>query len=1115
MCNPKAKWAGLLVLTILLAQFSSKLHATETTGTIFGTVVDQSGRVVPNAKVTVVNLHTAAERTMQTDDHGNFLFPLLPVGSYEIRAEKTGFQTYVRRPIVVTVNAQISISLELQVGSVAQQVTVSGQTPLVNTRTATVGYLVNGAQMEALPLNGRNVLQLTFLAGGVLDTGGGVANQAFVANSAKFFPSGSGGRADSVNYIFDGGTDGYRYTNVSNPLPNPDAVQEFSFMTNNYSAEYGSASGGIVNTVSKSGTNQLHGTAFDYVRNAALNATNFFSPGKSDNLRRNQPGFSVGGPAYIPRVYNGKDKTFFFVSWQDTIYRQAPISTSMTTLTAAERSGDLSRIASAAHKPVLDPLTGQPFPNNIIPQSRFDPVISKFLPLLPVSNPNTGLVTFRQATTVYNEPQWFVRIDQQISPRDQIMFHYFYDYYHPILEVDPNNPLLTAQSAFDQKSQNITLSDTHIISPKFIANWNVTINRYTSPQYQNFLGPTNGDLSGLGIIGVPPGTHSIIGLGTWHFGFEGNFQFVNTTDYQYQLSMTRIAGRHELKWGADYIRSQLNQARTVPAVNWTFSSAYTNFTQASLLLGFPSAFAGQGTRYEALRQNVPGGYLQDDFKVSKQLTLNMGIRWDPYLPWVDQANNAVTLFRPGLKSIRFPNLPAGAVVAGDPGVPRHGYSPRVKNFSPRAGFAWDPTGKGRMSIRAAAGLFYGQSASGALNQTSQSSFPFTSSVSMNPSQYGYGGLENPFGFGTAHATYNPFLVSLGVAPGNTAVPFPLQWNSVAADFNLPLTYQWNFSLEKQLGTAWLLQATYVGSQSTHLEMVNELNPAVYIPGNCQAGEYGLTKAGPCSSVANYDYRRPYGPALTALPEVGSDGNSNFNALTLTLKKSFAGDRWWSRSQIEADYTWSHSLDVSSSVENSGASSYRDPFNRELDYGNSDYNRFQRLVISGIWSLPALSDHNAMVKRMLGRWNVSTIVTLESGLPFSVTSPLDNAFSGLTNNADQILANASSPGNRSEGQKLLEWFNTSAFTYNTIGTFGTSGRNILSGPGMADVDASLYKDFSLSGDGTRRLELRGDFFNLFNYVNFNNPNTSVGSPQFGEILSAGDPRILQLALKLFF
>jgi hypothetical protein len=1107
---------------ILLGYCASPLHATDPTGTIRGTVVDQSGAVVPEVRVAITNLGTRAERAVQTDDLGNFLFPLLPVGSYEVRAGKTGFRRYVQTPIEVAVNAEISMKVKLEIGSMTQQVTVTGQPSLVNTRTAEVGYVVDSARVDSLPLNGRNVLQLTLLPGGVLDTGGGLYNQGFVANSAKIFPSASGGRGDSINYIFDGGTDGYRYTNVSNPLPNPDAVQEFTFLTNSFSPEYGSASGGVVNTVSKSGTNELHGSLFEYVRNSDLNAINAFTPGKPDNLRRNQAGFSVGGPVYIPGVYNGKNRTFFFVSWQETWLRQTPYATSATTFTAAEDQGNLTRIATNANKPVLDPLTGQPFPGNIIPLNRFDPVDSKWLPLLPTSDPTTGLLTYRQAETFYDEPQWLARIDHQITPSNHISFRYFYDFYKPTPEVNTVVPALNYGSPYQccvmfQKSQNATLSGTHVISPKFMATWNITFNRLSSPQFYDTPGPTTmGNAAALGIIGVPSGGENYFSaLNTMSMGYSGWFQLINTSDFQYQLSMTRIAGRHELKWGVQYMRSQLNEERLGINFSWNYGSAYTNFTQASFLLGFPSSVTGNGTFDEAVRQNVVNGYFQDNFKVSKRLTVNMGIRFDPYLPWVEEYDNAVTLFRPGLQSLKFPNLPTGAVVAGDPGVPRHGYSSEVNNWAPRLGFAFDPTGKGRMAIRAAAGLFYGQAIDASINQRAQSNFPFTSSVSLNPSINGYGGVENPFGLGTSHATFDPYLISTGVAAGNTAVPFPLKWVSTAANFGLPLTFQWNFSIEKQLGTAWLLRATYLGSSSEHLEMQNKPNSAVYIPGNCQAGQYGLTVAGPCSNSGNTDYRRPYGPTFTGLDEVGSDGNANFNSLVLTLRKTFSGNRWWSRSTIEANYTWSHALDVLSAVVSPGGSTYRDPFNRDLDYASSDFNRPNQLVISGVWSLPALSAYNTAVKSVLGRWNMSTIITLKNGTPFRVTSPIDYAYLGLTDDADQILPNKYLPGGRSRQQEEQEYFNVQAFTYNAVGTFGTSGRNCLIGPGMADVDASLYKEFSLGLGETRRLQLRGDFFNAFNRVNLGNPNAGVGSSSTGKITSAGSPRILQLALKLYF
>ncbi|HEU0142884.1 MAG TPA: carboxypeptidase regulatory-like domain-containing protein [Bryobacteraceae bacterium] len=1106
---------ALFIFAALWLAFAGlKLNAAETTGTIAGVIVDSSGAVVPDVKIRITNESTGRQRETVSDGVGSFAFPLVDIGPYRATAEKSGFRNFVQSGLVVRVNDRITLNIRMEVGSMEQQVTVTGQGSLVNTQTAEIRSLVDRVRIEKLPLNGRNVLQLTLLTGGVLDSGGGTANQGFIHANAKIFPSASGGRADAMNFIFDGGTNNDRYTNVAMPLPNPDAVQEFSFLTNSFSAEYGAASGGVVNVVSKTGTNELHGTAYNYLRNSKLNATNFFTPGVSDRLKRNQAGFSVGGPVWLPRIYDGRNKTFFFLSFQETFLRQSPVSANQRTLTADELKGDFSLQASLLRRPVLDPATGTdrsnrtPFPNNQVPIDRLDPIMLKISTLLPVGDPATGFITSATARTMNNQPEWLARGDHNVSSANRLSFRYFRSLFSPILSVEETNPYLTGNSGIRQFSQSFTLGDSHIFTPRLLANVNVTVSRIHNAETYMYPGLANNNPAALGIMGFPNGSFFLRSPFV-AVGYAGPYTTLASTNFQYQGSMTYIVGRHEIKFGAQYMRSQLNQQRLALGGNWFFGTDYTDIPQSDFLMGLPNSFSAFGTFGEALRQNRFDTYVQDNIRLSRRLSVSVGIRFDPFFPWAETNYDKVSLFRPGLKSQRFPNLPVGAVVAGDPGVPEHGYPGDHNNFAPRVGFAFDPRGNGRTAIRGAAGFFFGQPGSASINQRSQVNFPFVTRADItSPGSLGPGAVANVFRTGTKDEIPNPFLTTIGVPPKEFPIPTPLLYTSTADNYGLPYTAQWNFSVEQQFGPDWTTTATYMGSKSTHLLMAYERNPSIYIPGNGPDGR-------PLSTSANIDQRRPYGPAFTSVQELASDGNANYNALVLRVRKAVNGVHWWSRSTFEVNHTWSHTLDVLSDVVSPGGSSPRNPFNARLDYGNSNFDHRHRFVASYVWALPPLTTMPTAVRAVLGNWNTSSVMTFQDGNVFSLTGGLSQPFT-TGDPATQAGADATLPSGRSKQERILRWFNTDAFRPTPVGAYGNTGRNILRGPGFANVDFSVYKNLPLPGDVEGRyIEFRSEFFNLFNRVNLGMPNSNASNAFFGRILSAGSPRIVQFAVKLYF
>lgn len=1087
------------------------LRAAGPTGNIRGTVTDQTGAVLSNASIALTHMGTQAKRQVSTNELGDFLFPELPVGRYEIRVEQIGFKRYVQSGIELTVNANVTVNMELTLGEVTEVVTVSGQGTGVNTTTAEVRELVDSVRIDKLPLNGRNVLALTLLAPGVVDSSGG--NTFGQPATAAFFPSASGGKPDSTNFILDGGVNNERYFNSALPFPNPDAVQEFSFLTNSFNAEYGGALGGVVNVVSKSGSNQLHGTLYEYHRNSTLNATNFFTPGKSDNLRRNQGGFSVGGPVRIPGVYNGTDKTFFFASWQGTYLRSQPGSASRRTITAEELQGDFSLLARQTGRPLLDPATGQPAPNNRIDPARLDPIMLSMFKLLPVGDSATGLVPFTTARRVENTTQHSIRIDHNFGTKDSFSARYFNEHNDPVVEYDLKNPFLTGNAVSLFRNLSFTMSDTHIFSPHFIANFNFTTNRSYAPVQYYFPGPSPGDPAGIGVLGFPKG--SMINFHGANFLTHGlldeKYNLFVSNNLAPQLNLTYITGKHDLKWGYEFINGEGTVQTIRNGGNFFFGNQFTSHTLADQLMGLPNLFRIDGKWGRHSRQHTNNLYFRDNFKVSPRLTLNLGLRYEPFLPWAETEGAHISLFRPGQQSKRFPKLPVGAVVAGDAGALETGWPRDLNNFAPRFGFAFDPTGTAKMAIRGGFGIFYGAPMGSVVDDGFSASFPFSFRLPIaSPGSLGPGAIHDVFRTGTPNQIANPFLVTTGLPTPDFEPPKPISYSSVAPDFVSGYSMQWNLSLEREIVAYWIASASYQGSKSTHLFMGHERNPAIFIPGN---GPDGL----PLSTVSNANQRRPYGPAFANISEAASDGNSNYNAMTLQLRKTLGGEHWWSRSSLETHYTWSHTLDVLwFDIAPSGIRP-RNPFNNRLDYGNSNFDHRQRFVLSYVSSFPTLSGSSAILRTLAGGWNSSAIVQLQDGNPFSIASGFDNSRSGSggSDSADQVLADASLPDGRSKGEKILAWFNPKAFTSNAIGTYGGTGKNILRGPGYANVDFALYKDFHLGRGESRYVELRGEFFNLFNRTNLQNPRNNRADAFFGRIFGAGEPRILQLAVKIYF
>jgi hypothetical protein len=1087
----------------------------QSTAQVSGTVKDPDGAVVAGADVTVTQTDTGVKRTVKTDAAGSYALTNLPVGPYRLEAAAQGFRTYVQTGIVLQVADNPVINPTLSVGQVSEQVQVEAAAVQVETRDAGVSQVMDSKRVVELPLNGRQVTDLIVISGAATVS----STVSFVRNYPTVNISVAGGMHNGLTYLLDGASHNDPINGLNLALPFPDALQEFKLETSSLSAQYGQHSAGAVNAVTKSGTNEFHGDAFEFLRNGYMNALNYFAV-VPDQLKRNQFGGTVGGPIL-------KNKLFFFGGYQGTriIGTLTPQFAFMPT--QAMLNGDWTAIASPACNAGRQITLKSPFVGNRISPSLFSPVAVKIMASgqLPIATDPCGRVQFG-IKPVTNEDFAVGKVDYQLSQR-----HSIFGRYELARLVDPpgyvpgnllttgqatNGPYTTYPVVNNWQTQTFTLGDTFLFSNNLVSTFRASVLRPTNSRGQPpkeiapeevgiapYFQPTNNRILGLSVSGG----FSIGGQG-------GNVPGVtNATAFQESEDVSWVKGAHQFGFGVNNIHSKLAVSGWTSSDGvFAFSSTNTGLGLGDFMLGNVNTFTQQGVQNIGFRSDYFGAYAQDTWKISPRLTLNGGVRWDPYLPfsWGDRQAFQFSQagFIQGIRSTVYPNAPAGVLYTGDPGVLADGKTNANQwwHFSPRLGLAFDPTGKGRMTIRASWGLF-----------RDYPDFYESQQVKISP-PYNNTIVTTAPGGGTAAGFANPWVDYPGGSPfpvtlsKNATFPTNPGWVVIPPDLPAVYVNQWNLSIQKQIGTNWLITANYMGSEATHILSSVEANPAVFLPGT-SCGING-TNFSPCSSVNNTTQRRfltllnpAQGKYYGSIVQENATGTMSYNGLFLTAQRRVATGL-----VVQANYTWSHCINTGTQqlIAIPIIAGIHPVQSRAGLRGNCallEQDRRHNFNLSTVYSMPKYS--NRTLRLLATGWQVSGIVRILSGDYFSLGAGVDQALTGTDDQRpQQVLSNPFAAN-----KNIRQWLNPAAFAQPALGTYGNMAPGTILGPGFFGIDMGLTRRFNVTE--RQALEVRGEAFNILNHVNPRDPVATFSSSTFGQIQAANDPRILQVALKYVF
>jgi hypothetical protein len=1081
------------------------------TAQIQGTVLDSTGAAVPGAQVKVSQTQTGAARSTNSAADGSYLFANLPIGPYRLEASKPGFSTYVQTGIVLQVDSSPAIDVALKLGAVTDQVQVEANAGLVETATTSLGQVIENQRIVDLPLNGRNVVDLVNLTPGVIQAG--TSSSGNIPTGALFSIAGS--QTFGTTYFMDGTLYG---GGVNLPFPFPDALQEFKVEAASLSAQSGIHSGAAVNAVTKSGTNSFHGTLFEFLRNGDLNARNFFAA-QRDTLKRNTYGGVIGGPIR-------KNKLFFFAGYQANKLRSDPSATTAFVPTGQMLAGDWTAFTSPACNGGKQVNLPAPFVNNQISPALLSKPAVAIAGHLPSANDACGKTLFG-AITKANDQQILGRVDYQISAR-QSMFGrvMFLPFKQPAPYSLSNNILATSVAGLDNLFQNYIIGHTLLISPTFVSSFRLSVVRTASHRFNpDFFSGCDLDVQMFCFLG-----HQSVFTVSGAFAISGGTMSENSpTDTIYQAGddFSMVRGPHQIGFGLlSFYDQNHNRANVFSPGSFTFNGNTLGVPMADFLTGQLDTFSQGSPNTGFTARWYVGTYVADTWKVSPRLTVNLGLRWEPNLQ--TQVTNGdvydffMDKFLAGERSTVFPKAPAGVFWVGDKYVPNmSGINRRYDQFSPRVGLAWDPKGNGKMSIRVAYGLSYDTTGGSLANV--QTAPPWGNMITVTgPVPFLTPWATTPGGNPFPGCGSNPCSHDAAFVPNGTYIS--LQPNMKTTAVNL-----WNLSIQREIGQSWLVTATYIGNETEHLWMTKQLNPGTLFPGVPNVATCAAT-ATTANCNANLPIRRLFsrlrpddGKLVGFMDQMDSGGTANYNGLLLSAQKRFSRGL-----AVVANYTWSHCIGdlTQGSGVNGGGAGYQDLNNRRFDRancasqqiaGNFTTDRRQLFNMTVVAETPRFSNH--VVRAVGAGWRLAPIFRAYSGQTILLTAGTDRALTATNNqrpnqlSADPLCADP----------RPACYLNPSAFAQPALGTLGNMGKFNVPTPGSWTLDTTLSRVFRVH-EG-QSLEVRGEAFNVTNSYHAGIPSgvgtgfsgiaTALNAANFGQITSALDPRILQVALKFLF
>jgi len=1137
------------------------------TGRIIGTVTDPQGAAIANAKVSATNVGTNVSWNTQTNDQGGYQILDLPIGQYTVTVSLQGFSKIETQPQELSINQSLRVDLRLKVGTISEKVEVQSEATQVETVNPTLGGTVAGKPIQELPLNGRETLDLALTQPGVAPA----PETGYGSEKSGSFEEGftvAGGRPDSITYLLDGGLN--NSVTSANVIfdPNPDAVAEFRILTNNYTAEYGRSGGGTVSVVTKSGTNQLHGSLFDYLRNDAFNASDYFDIQNGRPrpvLKRNQFGGTFGGPVVIPHLVNGKDKLFFFFAYQGQRQVQVVNEGNITVYTPAELGGDFSAVNSSGPfaGAISTFLQSNPFfqPNSalaargIIDPASFDPVAKTYIAAGLIPTSPTGTI-FPSGRGTDNVDQYTGKIDWYATTNDRLSLTIGSNSEptaSPFSTVAANVPGYGETNSTTNRTLN--LSYTKIISAALLNEIHVNASRYYS--FQNTAG--SGNLPFPKALGVNIGSDDPTGPPMLQFasgmnvGFNPNIPRTKAENiYAGSETLTWTKGKHTWKFGARLAELQENSIYVTDGNGFfdfdTFNPVATGFDLADFLVGAPDAFFEFAKAHNNEHQKTLSAFGQDEWKVTPRFVLTLGLRYEYTTPETDTQGRTYS-FIPGLHTTRFPDAPPGLVVPGDKGAPWGWYFPDYKDVAPRVGFAWDPFGKGTISVRGGGGMFYDEMngwmadwndgnppwyAGGVLGYSPASFVNGTNALLSDP--YGSAGVVDPF---PSHVTVP------GQTLGSQGVSFPYGSGIAYVDPHLrtPYIYQYDTSIQDQLPGGFIAELGYAGSSSHKLLAWVDKNPID--PASINGPN------GPTRILTEQLGLTPFVNDYASMITFAGVADANYNGLLASLTKNASPVPHLGKMFFTLSYTWSHNLDNASGFNQRSA---QVPFyNPHQFYSNSDFDQRQRLVFSGGWDLPFAEMWANAPRRLTNGWSLYPIAFFQSGIPIDLylhpsylvpPTPLFND-PGSSEYGDPELSRPDqlTPKVQTFNPRRIQtftnpvsglpetgnfYFNPTDFGVNPcaaadngtcpVGYYGSFQRNSFVGPSRANFDLALEKATALAGERWKML-FRVEAFNILNHTQFRNPgNTNGGnfsSGTLGQVTQTFDPRILQLSLRFAF